>query len=440
MTGMDKVRFATFFPGTFYPGTNIHLDKDIGMIPHVLCREYGYDSRLIAYGPKNKDEKEDLLKDVPEGVRMQLIPKGPGYLLTMLLKKIFNRSSGALRYNSPAFELAEGVCVMVDSFLLMMGSARDIDVLQLYHFKPESMLMALVYRLFNKKGIIYVKLDMNPDIIEDYRKAPGKKNSPGSRVSGYLIRALPIDLFSVESLRVYEFVRSEHPLFKKFGERVCYIPNGVDVKRLSLQAPGPKENIVLHAGRIGNFQKRTEVALEAFRRAAKETPAWKLILVGPMEEKFKGYFDAFLRDNPDIRDRVEYKGFLRSKDDVFKLYSRARVLAMPSLFESFGLVVVEAQLFGDVVLGSDIPAVRELTDDGRLGFLCPVDDVGCFAKALGDIMSGKVDLAARSGLAAEFTRKNFDWGAICGRLDERIRAARLEKAHGGPASKGYKTG
>lgn len=35
-----KLVFATFFPGCL----NVHLTKDVGMIPYVLYRDFGYDS------------------------------------------------------------------------------------------------------------------------------------------------------------------------------------------------------------------------------------------------------------------------------------------------------------------------------------------------------------------------------------------------------------
>jgi glycosyltransferase involved in cell wall biosynthesis len=409
MANSDRIRFATFFPGTFFPGSDIHLLKDVGMIPYILHREYGYDVWLIAYPPA----KDTVLKNAPEGLNMLWIWKGPGFHAMKLLKKI-------LKYDSSAYLAAEALCVMVDAFPVMLRHGRRFDVLQLYHFKPESMLAAFVFRLFNRRGLVYMKLDMDPNIINVYRDDPGKKDTIGLKISRYLFKRLPINIFSVESKRVYEFMRADHPLFKDFSDRVIYIPNGVDVKGIPAQSGGEKENIVLHAGRACNPQKRTGVILEAFARVAKDFPDWKLALVGPMDTRYKGRFDDFMRQHKSLNGRIDNVGFLEDRKDVFGWYRRAKILAIPSAFESFGLVVVEAQLFGDIVLGSDIPAVRELTDNGEFSYLCPVDDVDCFEKKLRYMMSHEEELVSKAKPASAFIRRNFDWTAICGDLHRKI--------------------
>ncbi len=45
----DKIVFATFFPAC----ENTHLTKEVGMIPYILHRDFGYDSYIICY--KNGD-------------------------------------------------------------------------------------------------------------------------------------------------------------------------------------------------------------------------------------------------------------------------------------------------------------------------------------------------------------------------------------------------
>lgn len=408
MDGLKKVRFATFFPNTFLSGTSVHLYKDVGMIPYILHREYGYESSLITYRPTDKG----LLDDIPQGLGLLPLPRGPGYWAMRLIRR-------SLKYDSAPYMMAEALCIALDSLATMLIRGKDIDVFQLYHFKPESMLMALIYRLVNRKGIVYMKLDMDPSIIKIYQDNPQKKDTVGLKLSEYLFKRLSIDFFSVESRRVYEFLRDDHPLFRKFRDRVIYIPNGVDMKQISAPLAVPKERIVLHAGRSCNPQKRTNVILEAFSRVSDEFPDWKLALVGPMDEHYIGRFEDFMRSHADIRERILNVGFLKTREEVYKWYERSKILAIPSRFESFGLVVVEAQLFGDSVIGSDIPAIRELTADGELGYLCPVDDIDCFARTLRYMMSHEDELAGKAGRVSDFA-KGFDWNAICGVLRDRL--------------------
>ena len=176
------------------------------------------------------------------------------------------------------------------------------------------------------------------------------------------------------------------------------------------------ERSVLHAGRIGTPQKATDVVLKAFAGIAKEFPSWRLVLIGSMDETFVPYYRDFMEKNGDIKDQILYPGFMESRDDVYRSYQKARVVFFPSRFESFGLVAVEAGYLGDVLLASNIPPVRDITDDGRYGYLCEVDDVGCFIEKLRHILAGEEETARMSASIATYIGEEFDWSAICAGL------------------------
>jgi len=75
---------------------------------------------------------------------------------------------------------------------------------------------------------------------------------------------------------------------------------------------------------------------------------------------------------------------------------------------------------GDVLLGSDIPPFKDMTDGGKLGYLCPIDSVDCLTGQLRHMLSHKDELQARSDRASSFIRRIFDWRAICSKLDNLI--------------------
>ena len=72
----------------------------------------------------------------------------------------------------------------------------------------------------------------------------------------------------------------------------------------------------------------------------------------------------------DIRKRVHFFGKV---DDAAKNYllSACDVLVAPSLYESFGLMYVEAMRAGKPVIGSNAGGIPEVVDDGRPGFSSP---------------------------------------------------------------------
>ncbi|WP_048198661.1 glycosyltransferase family 4 protein [Methanocella arvoryzae] len=404
-----RLVFATFFPGC----ENIHLTKDVGMIPYVLYKNHGYDSYLISY--RNGDYPY-LQTEVP-GLRLIFLKKGPWHLLREWTLAIFKKGL--------IVRGIEALCTALDALPVMLRMGRMIDVLQLYHLKDESIVIGWIYRLVNPRGKLYLKLDISSEVVEEFERR-GKDGTRSSRI----YESLSFDLITAETRHAVKVLTENHLYYKH--KNVCYIPNGTSVKTLeTFRREVAKERIVLHVGRLGNPQKGTDIALEAFSRVAAEFPAWKLVLVGPVESYFPGELEDFFVRHPELRSRVDCVGFLEHREQVFDYYQRAKILLMPSRFEGFSLASLEAAYFGDVILGSDIPSIKELTDYGKLGYLCPVKDIECFAQKLGYMMSHEGEIEDKSAANASFVIDNYDWKVICGTLDRLIRETIAGKGKSG---------
>jgi glycosyltransferase involved in cell wall biosynthesis len=400
MTDKSRVTFATFFP-TF---DNSHLTKDVGMIPYVLSRDFGYESSVICY----KNEEHLKIDTETPGIKVLYIKRK----YTRLLQKIKELTiEYKLVSTTNHIEL---LCTVLEAIPVLLKTGKKIDILQLYHLKYESYIMGFIFKMINRNGILYLKLDWDPEVIKYY-----KKNSAYLRKKRHILykKIFPFDIVSSETEQLYDFLRSDHPLLKD-SKSLYYIPNGVDANNLSELTVNfdKKDNIILHVGRIGTYQKGSEIALEAFGGIARDFPEWRLVFIGTMEDVFTKYFNDFLERNKDIRDRISYIGYLGPKEEVYKYYARAKILVFPSRFESFGLVLVESGFFGNVILGSDIPSVREITNNGSYGFLCPVNDSKCFTNTLRFMISHPDQLKQKSNSMAQYMRDNYNWLTICGKL------------------------
>jgi glycosyltransferase involved in cell wall biosynthesis len=406
----EKIVFASFFPSC----ENIHLVKEVGSVPYFLQKDYGYEAFLISY--KN-GEYPYLGTEVP-GLRMHFMRKGMSHALESVAAAVFGRG-GLISRKARAF------CTALDALPLLLNHGREIDVLELVHLDDTTVAVAWLYKAINRKGITYFKLDMDPMVIKEFEEDPAlyqKRNYA-------FYRDVPADLLSVETRELYEFARAKHPYFSRFGDRLFYLPNGIDTGRMSQFSRdfSAKESIVLHVGRIGAYQKASEVVLECFGRAARDLPGWELVIIGGMEKGFERRFEKFREDNPDIRERIKYLGFLDPREKVYEYYGRSKVLMFPSRFESFGFVAAEAESLGCVVLGSDIPAIRELT--GGHGCLCPVDNADCFTERLRYLLSHEGRLKEMASGCSRYIIDNYGWHAVCGVLDRAIRE-RLVKGRG----------
>jgi glycosyltransferase involved in cell wall biosynthesis len=128
------------------------------------------------------------------------------------------------------------------------------------------------------------------------------------------------------------------------------------------------QKTVLSVGRL-EAQKDHATLIRAFASVANEFPDWNLRIVG----------DGSLRRDLErlvselgLEERVSLPG---STDRIDAEYSRAQLLAVPSRFESFGLVTAEALAVGLPVLGfAGCPGTNELIQHDVNGWL--VGDVG----------------------------------------------------------------
>jgi glycosyltransferase involved in cell wall biosynthesis len=400
-----RIVFVTFFASC----ANVHLTKDVGMIPYILHRNYGYDSYIMCY--KN-GEYPSLSSEVP-GLRLLFMKPKTLPVLRAMTRPVSEGDGILAQIGRWPLTLLDAILTFLDALPLIAKHAKNIDVLHLFHLRYESIILALFYRLVNSNGILYLKLDFNPDSMGIYQRHPHK------RITDLLLypvfRMICFDIISVESRKLRDFIRRSHPLLSRFADRLHHIPNGIDLNRLSQfkRIFEAKENNILHVGRIGAPEKRSDIVLEVFARVSPQYPDWKLVLVGPLARPFNNYFQEFVDRNPSVRHRILHVGPIqRDREKLYELYSKSKILAFPSRSESFGFVTIEAGCLGTTVLGSNILALREITNEGKFAYLCPVDDLDCFAETLSYMMSNQDELKEKAALLAEFVSAQFDWSKI----------------------------
>lgn len=104
------------------------------------------------------------------------------------------------------------------------------------------------------------------------------------------------------------------------------------------------------------------------------------------------------------RPNVVYHGW-QSPEAVHAALRAADVLVMPSRWESFGLVAVEAQKHGCAVLATNVCSLPEVVADGVTGHLVPMDD----PQALADVLmrTSKAEWQAMGAAAVEWTHDRF---------------------------------
>lgn len=97
--------------------------------------------------------------------------------------------------------------------------------------------------------------------------------------------------------------------------------------------------------------------LRAFKQARRSHPDLTLILVGPLTHDWSSVRTAQIALG--LEESVEIRGHV-SVDELVDLYRGALALIFPSLFEGFGIPVLEAMAAGCPLVVADIPSIREI--------------------------------------------------------------------------------
>jgi D-inositol-3-phosphate glycosyltransferase len=111
----------------------------------------------------------------------------------------------------------------------------------------------------------------------------------------------------------------------------------------------------------------------------------------------------------------------RDQDRLPYYYSAAEVLVMPSHYESFGMVALEAMACGTPVIASEVGGLAYLVRDGETGFTIPAEEPDTLCEKLTWLLNDP-DLHERmSGQAAEYAQ-DYAWEKIAAQILDVYRA------------------
>lgn len=166
-------------------------------------------------------------------------------------------------------------------------------------------------------------------------------------------------------------------------------------------APPSDRTVVLFLGRF-EVRKGIDTYLEAVARLAAENPDVEFVAAGedralaPGQPLFgASWLDAH-RHEPWI-ERVRLEGDV-SDERVHELYAGADLVVLPSRYESFGLVMVEAMMHGKALVSCATSGILDVVTDGVDGVLVTPGDVDELAAAMGRLL-GDPALRRRLGEA-----------------------------------------
>ncbi|MBK9121853.1 MAG: glycosyltransferase family 4 protein [Chloroflexi bacterium] len=155
---------------------------------------------------------------------------------------------------------------------------------------------------------------------------------------------------------------------------------------------------------VGNVEERKNVrrVIEAYAQIRRSDLPHKLVIVGPHNWRFSEIIEA--ADLSAYRDDVRFTGYVDAAD-LPAIYRAAEVFAFPSLYEGFGLPVIEAMAAGTPTVTSNRSSLPEAAGDAAL--TVDPEDSSAIANAVTRLLTDPAladDLRTRGiARAAEFT-------------------------------------
>lgn len=188
-------------------------------------------------------------------------------------------------------------------------------------------------------------------------------------------------------------------LVKKGFTNTCVISNGIEVEKYKDNCV---DDFILYAGGFRKV-KGIDYLIKAFSELT-GCYSTDLVLIGagPEEKRLKKMVKS-----KNIEDRVHFIPMV-DKNELRGYLSKCSIFVLPSLFETFGVVILEAMASGKPVIASDIPGPKDIITHEYDGFLFEKGNVGELKKYLELCLSdeklrGKIGRNARKTVEGRYT-------------------------------------
>jgi glycosyltransferase involved in cell wall biosynthesis len=197
-------------------------------------------------------------------------------------------------------------------------------------------------------------------------------------------------------------------------QQTVVIPNAVDLEVFRPAKHAPRNpNTPLRVGFAGQWTRRKgiEELLESWQRAKSTLPTCELHIAGG-PSVWKNISKAAGADEVEPRiSQMEQGASIRwvgplPRSEMPRFWSSLDVAVVPSVYEPFGLVALEALACGVPVVASAVGGLKEIVLDGQCGLLVPPGDAAALARALCVLLADE-PLRARLSASARLRAQYF---------------------------------
>jgi glycogen(starch) synthase len=217
-------------------------------------------------------------------------------------------------------------------------------------------------------------------------------------------------------------------LFDLPAARTDVVFNGVDVLRWYARPravaaarrryAGPDGPLVTYAGRLV-YEKGVQHLLAAVPALRAHHPGLRVVIAG--DGPYRAELEALATDG------VTFAGFLTGHH-LTALMGASDCYVVPSIYEPFGMVALEAAAAGTPVAVADTGGLAEIVEHGVNGIKFPPGDPAALAAAVGTVLTDREYARRLARHARRRVREDFNWPAIAAQTAAVYDQARAQDA------------
>jgi glycosyltransferase involved in cell wall biosynthesis len=327
-------------------------ERDAGMACLGL-RAAGADCQFVALGNKKKSENDSLILTDLSSMR------DPDWWKQWNANAVLSYSWAAPRYEPVARAIRAAGCKLV------VRVDNDGVFTPRFNFLPY---LARIYGVFRDEGKPF-------PILPALAKASLFRIRPQLFDYKFIEHLRHANIAVVESNIALQRYRS---YLVKMGEekiaaKLRVLPHPTD-DRLSYEPHLPKERQIIAVGRWGSWQKDAPRLVKCVGEVLRREPAYHANIYGQGDDLVRQFTSSF---EPAVRERIQIHGRV-AHTELFAAYQRARIIFVPSRYESFHIAAAEALCCGASVVGSPaLPSFVDFTaaESGTLATSRSADDL-----------------------------------------------------------------
>lgn len=187
-------------------------------------------------------------------------------------------------------------------------------------------------------------------------------------------------------------------------------PLGIDI---DINQSDEVDKSILFVGRL-EVRKGVDTIIKAANMVLEKFPKIKFLLVGsdtPYNDKitYKSYLKSLISNK--FQKNFEFLDYVE-ESKLRELYSKCSIFVAPSIYESFGIIFLEAMRESKPIIGTNVGGIPEIIDDGENGFLIEPNDFKSLSKKLEFLLDNPKEITrlgnnGRKKLEKVFSTESF---------------------------------